>query len=575
MSEQIHQNQNIPTQEELQARDDAIFNTVAEFHNELDNPELPKVSEYEGIGEDDASHKVDVDAIFDNRKAEISGRHRKAYSEEAEKAAQAVGMRRRAQHVAEQMSQGLAPDELKGLPRHRGQEDFVAVAMAKKGPGKKARAAADSETPAELTEDGEIDTSALQAAEEAARSMGRIDRAGVPLGTTGEGPEPQPVPTAPQRARHARRTPRAMADGQVGANHTGSIVTAGESNAASTTTDEGAANLGISGEVSDDETMLTPAARLRQRVATKVGKLVNAEQIRAELGETGAEIAESWRDLRESMRRRRAGTTSGGPGRLKTMASSARSGVSKAGQTAKEAGTAAKSFGNYSLDLMYRRDAADLTERERKTRPYIKGMAVASGALAVATAVLGAHNMMDGGGMQETSNTTSSSSSASPHASESAKPLGPQAPRASESASPSASASQKETKPSASTSATPTKKPVVGPSVLPSMPDFVPSPTEQQRNSDSTAGEQQQTKETDHDSISFTTKDGKVVRATATLKQGGSIFEAGHDAGLTNTQVANAVNEAGISSQRAEQLPVGQQINFQQLADGSYRINLR
>lgn len=534
MSEQINQNQHILTEQEMQARDDAIFDTVAEFRNDIDNPQLPEVEEYKGIGEDDAANQVDVNAIFDNRKSEIAevgkGRHRKAYDEQLDKQRFSEEMEKK----RELLSAGVQIKPIEGFGRHRDKQDAFELTLAAKhtGPkpagkgGKKAAkktAEAVPYNPAELTEDGEINEDALAAAEKAVRGMARIDQAGIPLGTTEASAAPEPAPVTPPAPR---RTPRVMSDGHIGAGHTSSVrvVGGGSAPAAAPTTGEAKkpANLGATGEV----TLVTPEARLRERVAAKIGKMVNAEQIRAELGAARDEVKEAWAQLVQQRADRRN----------------------------------ARALAKGSRESIWARHGDKIT---------------------VAAAGVGLVAVAAGLGIQhEASNNeapVAAASSASPHASESAKPFGPQAPKSSESPSPSASSSASESvapthkatpKPSATT-----KAPTVGPSAIPTTPDFSNKPHVEDPQGPST--ERQQTKETDHDSISFTTKDGKVVRATAKLKAGGSIFEAGHDAGLTDTEVANAVNKAGISSQRAEQLPVGQQINFDQQADGSYVVHLR
>lgn len=608
MSEQI-QNHNLPTPEELQARDDAIFNTVNEFHSEL---EQPKVQEFEGIGEDDAKYKADVDAIFDNRKAEIgldplsrkmvdmapgSGRHRKEFDLDENKA----GLQRDAlSSITDRRHRGLPEEhrEAFGIAAHASPDD-VAKRQAKKGKKDK--------LPEELKEgeagEGIFDPDALARAEEVARTMptradlsgqsSRYDNDELPSGTapyrgvTGgisaeeaadlsidenEPAATAPAPTAPARGRHrapkGRRAPRAIPDGQVGGNSSNDyamtrtghhlIAPQPEANTGNADNDNEATPV-----------VVTPEARRRDRIAAHLGRMgVDVEGIRGEW----REMSDAWRQLRESKRGGQLRTAA--TGKLAMVATGVRSGASHAAGatgkaartaagTAKALGTAAKEFGSYGRDLMYRKDEADLTDKERKARPYVKGMAVTAGALALATAVLGANQLVDNGSAE-----ASPARSSSPSAEASQPAFGPQTPKTSETPTPSASATQKVTpKPSAT--------PTTGPTAIPKTPDFSNKPHVEEPQGPTGNTEKQQTKDLDHETISFITKDGKVVSATAKLKSGGSIFEAGHDAGLTDTQVANAVNEAGISSQRAEQLPVGQQIDFTQQADGSYTVNLR
>lgn len=820
MSEHINQNQNILTEEEMRARDDAIFDTVAEYRNEMDNPALPAVPEFSDLDQHDADNKpVDVDAIFDSRKAEITGagkgRHRKAYSEEAEIKAQHAGMQYRAKRVAQQMAEGVA---LQGLPTHRGNEEFVATAMASPDDVAKRQSkkgAKKQQAPEELKEgeagEGIFDPAALAAAEEAARrSTAR------PVGRP-DGPAPV-TPAAPEHGRH-RRPRGSRSSGEAGGRIIGEggifrgtpeatatpeargerYIQTGEANMPAryrstdpeypkdsadavlvdkesmlvavldgmgghggkegldikaaaelkdlialrfadapdfknvrqaekfmkeTLTDchrameayddgRGAAGAivktveiggqlyaisGIVGDVAvhlrnpgetvptqigieqsnihkpsqvlhsfgghstynprqiakkmrkqglseeaikrslpyytdqvlvtpieegatiavfsdgvagdkpkdrltdaymvnafdepsaqtiadkfiavsrnrknDDKgvgviyigermtdsntdwgtlepdsttpDVVTPRARRRDRVAARLGRLIDTEGIRNDINAARAEASDSWRQLM----RERAARRSGAPGKI--------------ARTAKELGVAAKSFGNYAVDLTYRKPEDQLTDQERRARPYVKGLGVAVGALAVTAAALGA-NQLVGNGSAEASPARGSSPSA-----EASQPaFGPQAPKTSETPTPSAPASKKATP-------KPTTKPTVaGPTVVPTTPDFSNKPHVEEPKGPASTGEKQQTKDLDHETISFTTKDGKVVRATATLKSGGSIFEAGHDAGLTDTQVANAVNHAGITSQKAESLPVGQQIDFDQQADGSYVVHLR
>jgi len=567
MSEQI-QNHNLPTPEELQARDDAIFNTVEDFRRELDNPAQPQVPEFSDVAAHDAENKpVDVNAIFDARKAEINqpgtGRHRKAHSEEAEDAAAKAGIQYRAKRVAQQMAEGVV---MQGLPKHRGHEEFAATAQASPDDIAAHRAGRNTQSNTaheELSEgeagEGIFDPAALAAAEEAARrsTTRPIGGPNTSAPVAPAAPEPAPATPTPTRGRH-RGARRGFRPGTRVADD-GRVVGNDGDNGPST----GVHVIGVNGG-------LVRRGDAPETTAD-TGSDSQLDNLNAMLDGDG----DTTPDVVTPRARRRSGAAA--TGRLATMAAGPRTGTgraaSKAGEVAKnvssaakEFGTASKRIGGHALDLLYRKDKADLNEADRKARPYLRGIAVTAGALSVAVAVLGAQRLSEGGGMQETS--TSSSASATPHASESAKPFGPQAPQTSETPTPSASATQKVTP-------KPTPKPTVGPTAIPTAPDFSNKPHVEEPQGPASSAEQQHTAENDHDSISFTTKDGKVVRATAKLKAGGSIFEAGHDAGLTDTQVANAVNKAGISSQRAEQLPVGQQIDFNQQADGSYVVHLR
>ncbi len=111
-------------------------------NNQPFNEDLPEVPEYADIADD--GQQVDVDAIFDAHKAELqttgNGRHRAAYSEEAEHEAGKASLASRMDRVQQQMAEGVEPQ---GLAKHRGQEDFAATAHfrgdppARRGKGKR------------------------------------------------------------------------------------------------------------------------------------------------------------------------------------------------------------------------------------------------------------------------------------------------------------------------------------------------------------------------------------------------------------------------------------------------------
>ncbi|HJP96771.1 MAG TPA: hypothetical protein VJ843_05390 [Candidatus Saccharimonadales bacterium] len=548
MSEHI-QNQNVLTEEEMRARDDAIFDTVAEFRNEMDNPAAPEQSA--------AKTPEEFDTRMDALEAKMTAAEQKMqdaqsqpdmYDALKQKALAnregATGRRRKAYDVDKDIA-GLKEDQFSSITarKHRGtpyaHKEAVGIAAHYTGEsGKKGSESSSNSTeehgyqgnlyvPLELQEgdDPVISVAATEAAEEAARKMPRMEQAGIPLGTT-EASEPVAAPSEPEaqtggrhRAPKGRRTPRIMADGQVGAGYTGSVRVASTEAATNNSAGEddgpviGAdGRLHTSGEATP--VLVTPEARRRDRIVARLGRMgIDVEGIRSEFSAAGNEIKDSWRQLMQARANRRAASS---------------------GDT---------------REKFWDRHGSKITLA-----------AAGIGMTAVAAGLGIQHNVAS------EDIPASASASATPHASESAKPFGPQA----SASTPEATPTHKVTpKPSATT-----KTPSVGPSALPTTPNFVPSPTEQHTTGSAT-GEQQQTKETDHDSISFTTKDGKVVRATATLKAGGSIFEAGHDAGLTATEVANAVNKAGITNQQAEQLPVGQQMNFDRQADGSYVVHLQ
>jgi hypothetical protein len=595
MSEQTPQNQNLLNEQEMRARDDAIFNTVADFRNELDSPpeQQPEVPEYKGIGADDAEKQVDVDAIFDNRKAETtgvgSGRRRKAYDEKLDK----QRFNEEMETKRDLLEEGVQIKPIEGFGRHRAGQDAFELTLAAKhdgpAPGQDGKKSA-HETPAELTEHGEIDEGALARAEAAVRDMDAMPFRGAPAASSPETPDheagaadtsdnasvapapiPAPAPAAPTGNKHRRPrrgrtdpvtvaqqtypaqtgvprpprmpsvselgsglhtpstegepgkstlTPRIMADGEVGAGDTQTKLVVGgapESHAAAPDV------------VPDNEgepITVTPEARLRDRIIGRLGKLVNREQVSGELRAARDEIRDAWYQFRP----RREPTTSG------------------------------------ERDSFMTRHGDKIT---------------------VAAAGIGLAAVAAGLGIQH--NNTSYEGTV-PRASASATPgennYGPQVPKTSESPSPSASASATETpsaSPSSSSSskeATPTtspttKAPVTGPSAIPSTPDFSTKPHAPEAEPPASSGNQEQTKHTAYEDISFTTKDGTVVKATATLKPGGNIIDAGHQIDLTDTQILNAVNEAGITSQQASNLRPGQQVEFDQAADGSYVVHLR
>lgn len=596
MSEQL-QNQNLPTEEELRARDDAIFNTVADFRNELDNPaEQPEahvqVPEFSDVAAHDAENKpVDVDAIFDKRKSEIgldpmsrqmvdmapgTGRHRKEFNLDENKA----GLQR-------DVFSSITDRKHRGLPEeHR---EAFGITAHYTGGKKNGESNEDNDSADSAGEDGDdyeypgnpydplelqdgkdpvIDAAALARAEKAARNMPRQHYFSGHAAASGEQAMPEADgnnPPAQQRGRHratGRRAARAIPDGQV----------AGNSSNDHAMTPTGHHLIPRQPEATP--VTVTPEARRRDRIAARLGKLVDPET-RSELRDARDEMVESWRKLRESFRGRRPGAAA--TGKLATMAAGVRSGASRAaGKTrqvasggatiAKEMGGIAKGNANYALDLAYRKPEDQLTDQERKARPYVKGLGIAAGALAVSAGVLGANQLMSDSHADYGRETPTAAG---------AQQYGPQIPKTSETPAPTVSATPSHV-------AKPVAKPTVSasPTAIPSSPNlWANKPQVPENNADTStpaSQEQTHTKDLDHEQINFTTsKDGKVTHVTAKLHQGGTIEEAGRAAGLTATEVANAVNKAGITNQQAEHLPVGQQMNFDRQADGSYVVHLK
>lgn len=152
------------------------------------------------------------------------------------------------------------------------------------------------------------------------------------------------------------------------------------------------------------------------------------------------------------------------------------------------------------------------------------------------------------------------------------------APSPSKSGSPSAEASESANPgPSASASEKESQKPSATPSQqqpsgsTPVNPNRPNAPEPGQGGSGST-GSQERTESNPHEDLTFSA-DGKKV--TAKLKTGGTIFEAGHDADLTDTQIMNAVQAAGITPSQAASLQPGQIVDFTQSGNGSYVVKLR
>lgn len=791
MSEQI-QNQNILTEEEMRARDEAIFDTVAEFRNEMENPELPRVAEYEGIGEDDAAQKVDVDAIFDNRKAELNqpgtGRHRKAFDPEENKAGL---MRDMTSSITSRKHRGV-PEEHREAYGMVAQHDGSPKPGKKSGKGGKKAQAAAPDTPPELTEDGAIDESALAAAEEAARrstarpfALNQEPSAALAAPAQGSGRQRRPRTSDSSTPDNGGDTRRIIGDGgifngvpeatatpeaearrerfvQIGSDnvpalyrstpeypaHSGDNVlidqkamlvsvmdgmgghggsegldakaavelnelveerfanapdfksvrqaekfmsdTLLECHRAMEKYDDGRGAVGaivktidikgrlfaVSGIVGDvavyvrnpgedeptqigveqsnvnqpnlvlnafsgsgyDEKALIK--RMREDGVSKkdIPRLLPyyANQVITTPLEEGATIAvftdgiagDQPEDRLSAHELRSAFDQPSAQDVANELVSTSLYrknddkgiGVMRIGEYLTDSDADGGTFDDDATtpdvvtprarrrdriaarigriidvegirtDLSTARaemsDAVAQYKRERQARRAARvttpdltrdreGFVARNGnKLTVAAAGLGLAAVAAGLGMNSASQ---EAPSATPRASATETPqYGPQAPKTAETPTPSASpsASQKETP---KETPKPTVKPTTpsyGPTAIPNAPDFSNKPRPEEPRGPSSS-EQHQTKDFDHETINFTTKDGKVVRASATLKAGGSIFEAGHDAGLTDTQVANAVNEAGITSQRAEQLPVGQQINFDQQADGSYVVHLR
>lgn len=787
MSEHI-QNQNVLTEEEMRARDEAIFDTVAEFRNEMENPELPRVAEYEGIGEDDAAQKVDVDAIFDNRKAEITevgrGRHRKAMDPELDKERFDKEMAQKRKLLA----QGVQIKPIEGFGRHRAKQDSFEKALAAHYTG----------------EDGDADLGPIsfegmttEEAEQAARKMPHRSQVSGPLGGMHSyGELPSAAPATPAQGSGRQRRPRTsdsstpdnggdsrriIGDGgifngvpeatatpeaearrerfvQIGSDnvparyrstpeypaHSGDDVLVdqkamlvsvmdgmgghggGEGLDAKAAVElnelveERFANAPDFKSVRQAEKFMSDTLLECHRAMEKyddgrgaVGAIVKTIDVKGRLFAVSGIVGDvavyvrnpgedeptqigveqsnvnqpnlvlnafsgSHYDEKELIKRMRqdgvskkdiprllpyytnqvittpleegatiAVFTDGIAGDQPEDRLSARElrsafdqpdaqavanelistslyrknddkgvGVMRIGEYLTDSDTDGDTFDDDATtpdvvtprarrrdriaarigriidvegirtDLSTARaemsDAVAQYKRERQARRAARvttpdltrgreGFVARNGnKLTVAAAGLGLAAVAAGLGMNSASQETPA---AAPRASATEAPqYGPQVPKTTESPTPSASssASQKETP-------KPTVKPTTpsyGPTVIPNAPDFSNKPPAEEPQGPSSS-EQHQTKDFDHETINFTTKDGKVVRASATLKAGGSIFEAGHDAGLTDTQVANAVNEAGITSQRAEQLPVGQQINFDQQADGSYVVHLR
>lgn len=156
------------------------------------------------------------------------------------------------------------------------------------------------------------------------------------------------------------------------------------------------------------------------------------------------------------------------------------------------------------------------------------------------------------------------SASPTPGASHSASPS------ARPSASPSASSSSEAASPSATTSPSaeaPSATPApTSPTVNPNRPN---APEGGQGGSGVTTRNEQHA----HENLTFITRDGK-QQVTATLKEGGTIFEAGHDAGLTDTQIMNAVQRAGITEAQAASLTPNQIVDFTP-SGNSYEVKLR
>lgn len=587
MSEQAPQNQNIPNEQEMRARDDAIFDTVAEFRNELDNPaEHTKVPEFSDMGADDADHKVDVDAIFDNRKAEITplstGRHRKAYSEEADKAAGKASMQYRAKRVADQMSEGVAMDQLQGMATHRGNEEFAAVAMAKKS--KKGELPKELQD-AEEGEDSVFDPAALAAAERAIRTdpnaraiSGYGEQS---TGTSSSAPEASASATSNDQSRTTMRNGRpvrAVPSGVAGSHSndygmtpTGRHLIAPSGEGAPTPDNH---------VISPDGRLLGDDGRMGSRPEDTEPIPLRAQSADAEgyprygIPASEARFAPDFADTDddnetvpvtvtpEARRRNRVA------GKLAMIAAGVRS-------TAGELKDFMVGGTNYARDLMYRTPEGDLNDTERKARPYVRAMGVAAGAAAVAIAALsGSHLVANASEHAPGTAEPSVSASANPGETQ----YGPQVPKTSETPSPSASTSKEATPtetPSATPDATKTPKakpsaPVAGPSAIPSTPNNTWANKPPVPEPESAPTTQERTVHAGNENLSFSA-DGKEV--TVTLGQNGNFWNGVHDAeremnvDSSDSATAEAVQSMHLKAGEANQMPVGANITFK-LQDG-------